>query len=891
MQRQMMLAAAITLGVCATHAKDECGTPEAGKEIVCSPASYDADTDGNIVYFPTETDAGEVRVRLTEDLTVRYDRTDPDDDQTVFPDDGEPMPTAVRIETAAEHTGNVTVHSAADIVSNARGLSAAHYGRSGSIRTEVDGGTYQIDGEWVGAFAIHSYRGAELQPDGEAAGDVELIVRNVDADVKGGWVAVIGTQNTAGDLTMSVSASNINNTSKWATGIAAIHTGRGALDVKVEETTIGATGESHNDGVYTNHLGTGDSSLTVRKSNITVRTKGEQSNGIAARHARGAGGALNVHVEDTEIDIAGERGADNAETHANAGRYLDGLWAGFASEQGDIALSAKRSRISAAGADSGGISAVHETKGNIEIDVEDGTIDVEGDRSAGIEAEQNNNATGDIALHTRNVRVETHGESGAGIRAFNSTGEGTIEIRVDGGTIAAHGEGTSGISVGLTGRTSDEMPEPIEAVAETQEVWVNGHVRGGTGAGAGVRMQGSGQVEVGPEGSVGAASGVAIRAEGDDTRLEVNAQLDGRQWSEAVAGEIRNDEGRSTIAVNGVVLHDAMTGATGTAAPNGAWDVTLAASETIEGRAFRAEEFVTSFAPRAAVYEALPGYMLRLDEGGRRTRDADAPTWVRVSHGEGSYHPDRARVGATYQFNHFEVEAGRDFELSRQENLIGWAALRHLRGRAIVSAPTRGGRIEATGLGAALGAAWQGANDHYASGHLSVTGYETDLKTHGGGVLAKRIRVKAHAWRLEAGRRLTLSDSLTLTPYLWLTESKVSTSDFEDAVASRVSLRDGARRHIGAGVTTLTTQAWDEGERSIQLRAHAGAERALGPASTRTGVSGETLASEADPVRVAAGMSVMYQSGAWSVHGELVASGVGSRDNAYRAALRVGMRF
>ena len=145
MRRQTMIAVALTLGAGATHAMNECGAPEAGKEIVCSPASYDADTDGNIVYFPTGTTTGEVRVRLTEDLTVRYDRADPDDDQTVFPDDGEPMPTAVRIETAAEHTGNVTVHSAADIVSNARGLSVAHYGRSGSIRTEVDGGTYQKD--------------------------------------------------------------------------------------------------------------------------------------------------------------------------------------------------------------------------------------------------------------------------------------------------------------------------------------------------------------------------------------------------------------------------------------------------------------------------------------------------------------------------------------------------------------------------------------------------------------------------------------------------------------------------------------------------------------------------------------------------------------------------
>ena len=33
------------------RAENECGRPEAGTPIVCSPSNYDASTDGNIVYF------------------------------------------------------------------------------------------------------------------------------------------------------------------------------------------------------------------------------------------------------------------------------------------------------------------------------------------------------------------------------------------------------------------------------------------------------------------------------------------------------------------------------------------------------------------------------------------------------------------------------------------------------------------------------------------------------------------------------------------------------------------------------------------------------------------------------------------------------------------------
>ncbi len=144
------------------RAENECGRPEAGMVIVCSTSNYDAAVDGNIVYHPSETDRGDFTIRLSDGLPVRYDRDDPDDDQLVFPGEGDPLYSAVRIETDGEHTGDVSLFSSANVTSNARGISVAHYGKSGAMRTEIAGGFFSITTDWPRAFAIHSYRGDEF---------------------------------------------------------------------------------------------------------------------------------------------------------------------------------------------------------------------------------------------------------------------------------------------------------------------------------------------------------------------------------------------------------------------------------------------------------------------------------------------------------------------------------------------------------------------------------------------------------------------------------------------------------------------------------------------------------------------------------------------------------
>ena len=207
----------------------------------------------------------------------------------------------------------------------------------------------------------------------------------------------------------------------------------------------------------------------------------------------------------------------------------------------------RRATIVTNGADSGGMSFVHDGGGDISLAVRDVDIEVNGDRSVGIGAGQRYEGTGDITIDVRDATVAATGESIAGIRSFHMSGEGSILVRVDGGTIVAEGPGSSGILVGLTGRIFGDRTGPIKAPAggevevdrsvpvdapgtganSAQSVMVNAHVRGGTGVGAGVRLYGGGRVEIGPRGSVGADSGVAVRAEGEGAALHVGVALDG----------------------------------------------------------------------------------------------------------------------------------------------------------------------------------------------------------------------------------------------------------------------------------------------------------------------------------------------------------------------------
>ncbi len=403
------------------------------------------------------------------------------------------------------------------------------------------------------------------------------------------------------------------------------------------------------------------------------------------------------------------------------------------------------------------------------------------------------------ALPDSNV-ISTTGASGHGIAAYNygTLAGSATSIRV-GGSINGAGSGAQGIRVGVVSNAG--VAQRVAPIGEDgyrrQTVTVNGSV---TGNAAGVFLAGGGRVVIGPRGSIGAASGIAILASGDTPganagdpaikpKLRVDMNLDGRRVRNVIGDDwIINDGGETTIAVNRMVLHDGEMGVTDAVDRNGAYNVSIredgltvtdrttdpwtfsaGSTSTVSDRDFSAAHFTETaaptcsegqvgtprncsnppsvepetpmimekYAPRSAVYEALPGFMLGLDAPGldeERVTSPGSPVWARISGGRGSYEPVRASVGAEYDASRFAAEAGLDFSFG--ENVVGSASVRSVRGSADVKSSVGGGKIDVYGLGFSLGFSVDGYG-FYAKGDVSLTRYDVNLFSSALGLLRK----------------------------------------------------------------------------------------------------------------------------------------------------------
>ena len=844
---------AITLGVVVllafggvARAENECGAPEPGVEIVCSPSNYDP-SDGNIFYGPDESN-GDFTIRLTDDLVLDYDREAPGDDFYSLPGDPESRFYSAIWITPAEmgygYKGDISVVSSADVTSNGRGISVGHYGESGALRMELTGGHFTTTGDRAyGIFGGH-------------------------------W--------GAGDVTINAQDLTVSTTGDRAYGIFGQYVGQGSLDLHVQGGAISTTGDRAY-GIFGRHWGAGD--VTINAQDLTVSTTGDQAYGIVGGHS-GTG--------DSSII------ARNITVNTNGLMYANAILS-FHRGTGDIDIDVGNATFMVTGDNSDGIYASHRGEGDINVDAQGLTIAANGTESNGVYGDHRG-AEGDVHIDVRGSRITTRGVNSYGIYAEHESGIGEVRITVDGGTIRAAGMDASGIQIG---RLNEEgMVERAAALGEdgyrNQSVTVNGQVFGGSGEAAGVYLAGGGRVMIGLQGSLGAESGVAIRATGDTLdsagvtrkpKLYLDANLAGRRMASVIQGDVQNDGGETTIVVNGVKLYDDAAGATGLEVLNGAWDVTLRGREPIADRAFSANDVVEVYAPRAAVYEALPGLLLRLNSrgpAGERLTAPGSPAWVRVAGGAGRYAATQASVGAKYDFHRVEVEAGLDVALGKR--LTGSLSVRHVQGSGDVSSPTGGGEINARGLGGAIGVAWAGPQGYYFQGRVSVIDYDVDLVSDTRGTLTEDASALGHSLGFETGRRFTLSERLTLTPRVWVTRSKISL-DVTDAVQSRLSTKDSDRLAAGTGLVAETERVWDDGTQAFAVRGALDLWRTLGDGTALNVSQGAPLKSVSDKTRVLISLGGVYRWGRFSVSSDVALGGLGSRDQEYAGLLNLGIQF
>ena len=296
------------------------------------------------------------------------------------------------------------------------------------------------------------------------------------------------------------------------------------------------------------------------------------------------------------------------------------------------------------------------------------------------------------------------------------------------------------------------------------------------------------------------------------------------------------------------------------------------------------------YAPRTAVYEALPGFLLRLTgpgaAGAGRKRVAK-PVWLRLEGGTGSYEPEHSTVGAGYDFDRTQMETGVNIAMG--EDAEGWISMRRMTASADVSSPTGDGSIEVEGYGPAFGAVWRGANGYYASGAFALTFLGMDLASDRRGLLNADVEGMGQTLDLEVGHRFAMDGGVVLSPRGRVGYSKVSVDGFRDTVDARVSFPDAERISGRLGVVAQATRAWKDGE--LSLWGSFDIERIFSGAETTAYVSGERLGSEISENSAHLGLGASWRLGRFSIGGRLSAVGAGSNDREYDGRLDIGMRF
>ena len=301
--------------------------------------------------------------------------------------------------------------------------------------------------------------------------------------------------------------------------------------------------------------------------------------------------------------------------------------------------------------------------------------------------------------------------------------------------------------------------------------------------------------------------------------------------------------------------------------------------------------FMEEYAPRAAVYEALPDFLLRLTGPGPNRKCRTAPeerVWVRFAGGQGSYEADRTTTGASYDLERFETEGG--FSANFNERVKGWASVRHVWGSADAMSPTGGGAIDVRGLGSSVGGAWRSETGAYAMGCFSYMTYNVDMASRQAGLLRAGVDSRAYTLDFEAGLPFALTEQVQMTPRVWVVSSQVSVDSFTDTVEARVSFGDADRITGGLGFLADTTRPWGEGE--FILRGSVDLERLLSGTETRVQVSGERLSAVATDSSLLVGLNGIYRQGRFSIGAEVAArQELGSNDSEYASFLNLGISF
>ncbi len=967
-------------------------------------------TTGNTAegIFGKHTGFGDVDVDL-EDITITTTGGAPS------------LTTGSAMGVRVEHTGTGDVDFDATAVSisttggadaiNSEGVFAKHSG-DGDIDIAIEGKTTGTTTTPTtitttsllshGIFARQFTTPVDSGTPVATSGDIAITLEDTEINTSGesalGIYALIDHKN-CGSLTATLN-SGVTITSRGVGGVGvwlsnendtknAVDSSNNPLSYDVTIAAQGITVRTNGAGLHGRRIN-GDGDLTINVDGSTITTEGDDSQGIkGVRQGDESDGSITISATNGSVTTGGNSATEGVwsfgihaeDQYVNAARRSGAGDIRITTRDFDITTTSTAPRSATnPGNYSYGIYARQFNAGNIIIDLQEGSsITTEGHSSHGV-----------YALHY-------------GTADTRSKGTRSIDITA-GGPITTRGVGALGVRVGSIGSAGPRRIAELGADGYRQQtVTVNSRI---SSRSAGIYLVNGGKVIIGPQGSIRSGRGIAILATGtvpevpeDATdplnvipavpaippKLRVDLNLGGRRVYEALGDNwILNDGGETTIAVNGVVLHDGATGVTDNTAQNGAYNVSMLAGgvnvtdrtnsdhtrwvvsdraeDVIAGRDFCATDFsegdrcgrpppqrprpppppppppepdppavdgaklgelvggvvadalgsilstvlgeqevpaspssspfIEEYAPRAAVYEALPAALLSLNDAGQGMESPSPQgtfTFARTLEDHSGLRPANSTVGQHHALGYGGAQFGRRLQLG--ETLRASVALHRVWSTVDVEASTGGGEIGVEATGLVLNGAWDGPEGFYAKAGLSMTHYRlgTWSEDRAVGMLAGGVGARGSLARIEAGREVSLGGGLHVAPHIWFKRSALSVDGFTDAVGSRVSIPGTARMTGGVGMAARAERRAGSG--MLSLRGSADLVHVLDGRAAATEVSGARLTSQAEETELRLALSGVYRQGRFSLAAEASLNGSDPGDARGAVGLRLSASF
>ena len=283
--------------------------------------------------------------------------------------------------------------------------------------------------------------------------------------------------------------------------------------------------------------------------------------------------------------------------------------------------------------------------------------------------------------------------------------------------------------------------------------------------------------------------------------------------------------------------------------------------------------------------------------GDGRNIAEDSALWVRMEGAHGHNEPRVSTTSQTYDDNQWNLEAGLDGLLHKDDQgdlLIGGLTAHYGQSSKDVMSALGDGTVDNTGYGVGATLTWYERNGFYADAQGLVSWYSRDMSSDQLGSLVKGNDGFGYALSLEAGKRIDLNDTWTLTPQAQLVYASVDFDSFTDPFGATVDPQRADSLKGRLGLSADHENSWqDDAGKTRRTHVYGITNLTyefLGESDVK--VSGVKLVSEPERLwgEIGLGGTYSWDDGRYALNGEVnTSTSLASFGDSYKFGGTVGL--